>query len=152
MSYSDDQLSTNKPFYGDESGDIFALLDEKRSKTEMYTHSFETQSGFLVIVKPSEDSYSMSFRRQIGTPPNSSITLTVDEAKRLSNLLGPRFDAEAVEGYTADDAAEYTSFARHAPKYGKANKGGGLAIIVGTATLCLIIAIFTYQMKVHTGQ
>ncbi len=137
------------PFYGDETGEVFAVKEEERPKLETYQHYFETQSGFLVIVKPIGNIYSLSFKRQLGTPPTSFISLTPDEARRLSNLLGPKFEAEAADGYAADDVniAEYTSFARHSPKYGKTTFGGRLAVIVGTLTLFVVIAIITYQLK-----
>jgi K+/H+ antiporter YhaU regulatory subunit KhtT len=140
------------PFYGDETGEVFSVKEAERPKLETYTHSFETQSGFLVIVKPIGNVYSLSFKRQLGTPPTSFVTLTPDEARRLSNLLGPKFQPEAAEAYAEEmEMAEY-SFAKHAPKYGKNSFGGPLAVIIGTMTLLVVIAIVTYQIKFHTGQ
>jgi hypothetical protein len=149
LSHSEDYIETSTPFYGDKTGEVFAVKEEESAKLETYEHHFETQSGFLVIVKPIGNTYSLSFKRQLGTPPTSFISLTPDEARRLSNLLGPKFEAEAVDGYPVDEAniAEYTSFARHSPKYGKTTFGGRLAVIAGTLTLLVVIAIITYQLK-----
>ncbi len=154
MSQPDDYIEASTPFYGDETGEVFAPKEEERPILETYEHHFETQSGFLVIVKSIGNVYSLSFKRQLGTPPTSFISLTPDEALRLSNLLGPKFEAETVDGYPVDDVevAEYTSFARHSPKYGKTTFGGRLAVIVGTLTLFVVIAIIAYQLKFAGGQ
>ncbi len=89
MTHPDDYVQSTTPFYGDQTGEVFALKEEAQPELESYDRSFETQSGFLVLVKPVGNRYSLSFKRQLGTPPTSSIFLTADEAVRLANILGP---------------------------------------------------------------
>ena len=89
MNHPDDYVQSTTPFYGDQTGEVFALKEEAPPELESYDRSFETQSGFLVLVKPVGNRYSLSFKRQLGTPPTSSIFLTPDEAHRLANILGP---------------------------------------------------------------
>ena len=48
----------------------------------------ETQSGFMLVFKGAKDKATLSVRRKVGTPPSSAVTLTPDELRRLSNLVG----------------------------------------------------------------
>lgn len=150
MNHPDDHIDIKASFQGDETGEVFAVKEAEPLHIESYGRSFETQSGFLVLVKPIGNRYSLSFKRQIGTPPTSSIFLTPDEARRLSNLLGPNFESDTADPYT-DNASQF-EFASLSPKYGKSNSGGHLVAIVGTLTLIVVIAVVAYQLRFHTGQ
>src|ERR1700728_4549269 len=86
MKYPDDTTQPRNQFYGDQTGEIFTLTEKSAEFAAEHTESsFETQSGYLVLVKQLGSRLALSFKRQIGTPPTSSIFLTNDEAKRLAN-------------------------------------------------------------------
>jgi hypothetical protein len=157
LNYSDDNIFSTfhngSTFHGDQTGEVLAVTEMKRTKLETYERSFETQSGFLVLVKPEGKHYSLSFKRQIGTPPISSVLLTADEAKRLSNFLEPGYDAVASGFQSGEDGdVQYSQFTHLLPKYdGKSNTGGLLPLIIGTMTLFAVIAVIAYQIKFHHG-
>ncbi len=89
MTYSDESASSLTPFSGDPTGDIFATQDVVARSPLTSTRVVETQSGFLIVVKdvPEKERLSLSVKRQIGTPPSSSILMTQDESKKLSGIL-----------------------------------------------------------------
>ncbi len=87
MSYSDDQLSSARPFVGDETGKIFNTPDLVLQSPTTSERIIDTQSGFLVVIKNLGVRLSLSIRRRIGTPPSSYILLTPDESLRLSQIL-----------------------------------------------------------------
>lgn len=87
LSYSDDQISSAKPFSGDETGTIFNTPDVVLQSPTTSERIVDTQSGFLVVIKHLSSRLTLSVRRRIGTPPSSSILLTPDEALRLSQIL-----------------------------------------------------------------
>jgi hypothetical protein len=60
--------------------DVSQLLDKECQ--------IETQSGFMLVFKGLKDKATLSIRRKVGTPPSSAVTLTPDELRRLSNLVG----------------------------------------------------------------
>lgn len=150
MNHPDDYIEVETSFLGDATGEVFAVKEASTLSRQPIERSFETQSGFLVLVKPVGNRYSLSFKRQIGTPPTSSIFLTPDEARRLSNLLGPDFESDTADPY-AGNISEF-EFASLSPKYGKSSANNHLVAIVGTLTLIVVIAVVAYQLKFHTGQ
>jgi hypothetical protein len=87
LSYSDDQVSSAKPFVGDETGTIFNAPDVVLQSPTTTERVIDTQSGFLVVVKHLGIRDTLSVRRRIGTPPSSSILLTPDESLRLAQIL-----------------------------------------------------------------
>jgi hypothetical protein len=42
----------------------------------------------MLVFKGAKDKATLSVRRKVGTPPSSAVTLTPDELRRLSNLVG----------------------------------------------------------------
>ena len=88
MKQPDDFKQPEAPLRDDETARAFPALTADRSRHQAVERSFETQSGYLVLIKQLGSRYALSFKRQIGTPPSSSIFLTSDEAKRLSNMFG----------------------------------------------------------------
>jgi hypothetical protein len=123
VSYSDESASSLTPFNGDPTGDIFASQDVVARSPLTSTRVVETQSGFLIVVKdvPEKERLSLSVKRQIGTPPTSNILMTMDESKKLSNIL-----------FQAPDTQEQTQVPNHlretsdriaqAPTYGYADR------------------------------
>lgn len=69
------------PAHGYENVDSGNLLLDKECQ-------LETQSGFMLVFKGAKDKATLSVRRKVGTPPSSAVTLTPDELRRLSNLVG----------------------------------------------------------------
>jgi len=84
----DDYRQPEASFHGNETAGIFLDQQENYPKRQAVERSFETQSGYLVLIKQLGSRYALSFKRQIGTPPTSSIFLTADEGQRLANILG----------------------------------------------------------------
>ncbi len=64
-----------------DDSDVSNLLLDKECQ-------LETQSGFMLVFKGAKDKATLSVRRKVGTPPSSAVTLTPDELRRLSNLVG----------------------------------------------------------------
>ncbi|MBX9725245.1 MAG: hypothetical protein K2X81_27825, partial [Candidatus Obscuribacterales bacterium] len=93
MSFSDDPSSPAAPFSGDNSGQIFDMPDMVAESPTTTERVLDTQSGFLVVVKRLGDKLALSVKRQIGTPPSSSIALTPDETVKLSKILASSFAA-----------------------------------------------------------
>jgi hypothetical protein len=62
-------------------------LPEKLTSLQEKESALETQSGFMIVLKGKGDSLTLSVRRRVGTPPNSSVSLTPDEVRHLTNLL-----------------------------------------------------------------
>lgn len=90
MSYSDDQASQAAPFFGDGSGSVFDTPDMLLQSQTTSERIIDTQSGFLVVVKKQagpKAGQELYVRRQLGTPPSSSVALTPDESIRLSRVL-----------------------------------------------------------------
>jgi hypothetical protein len=109
----DDYRQPDASFRDDET--VRAFVDQQESpRRQAVERSFETQSGYLVLIKQLGSRYALSFRRQIGTPPSSSIFLTADEAKRLSNMFGsnsqqqPAFPLSAEETQLTIDSLTHT--------------------------------------------
>ena len=88
MKQPDDYRQPDAAFRDDETAQAFADQQESHTRRQTVERSFETQSGYLVLIKQLGSRYALSFKRQIGTPPTSSIFLTADEGQRLSNMLG----------------------------------------------------------------
>lgn len=88
MKQPDDFKQPEAPLRDDGTAKAFPDLTGDPSRRQAVERSFETQSGYLVLIKQLGSRYALSFKRQIGTPPSSSIFLTADEAKRLSNMFG----------------------------------------------------------------
>lgn len=65
-----------------------ALRDAAVSQLLDKECQIETQSGFMLVFKGVKDKATLSIRRKVGTPPASAVTLTPDELRRLSNLVG----------------------------------------------------------------
>jgi len=109
---SEDYLSPAKPFYGDESGEIFEtpnIVFQSPTTTERIV---DTQSGFLVVVKRIDSRLALSVKRQLGTPPSSFIFLTPDEAVKLSNILGngPYIHTDEINsGHSSSNVSQSTA-------------------------------------------
>lgn len=121
MSYSDESASSLTPFNGDPTGDIFASQDVVARSPLTSTRVVETQSGFLIVVKdvPEKERLSLSVKRQIGTPPTSSILMTMDESKKLSNIL---FQAPDAQETVPKHLVETSDRIAQAPTYGYADR------------------------------
>jgi hypothetical protein len=87
MSFSEDPTSPAAPFSGDGSGQIFEMPDMVAGSPTTSERVVDTQSGFLVVIKRLNDHLCLSIKRQIGTPPNSSVSLTPDESLKLSRII-----------------------------------------------------------------
>ncbi len=87
MSFADDHASPQAPFSGDETGKIFDTPDLVLQSPTTSERVVDTQSGFVVVVKQLEKRLALSVKRQLGTPPTSSILLTPDESLKLSRIL-----------------------------------------------------------------
>ena len=83
----DDYRQPEAPFHDDETAEKLIDSQESFPTHQAVERSFETQSGYLVLIKQLGSRYALSFKRQIGTPPTSSIFLTVDEGQRLANIF-----------------------------------------------------------------
>ncbi|MBX9690480.1 MAG: hypothetical protein K2X27_27440 [Candidatus Obscuribacterales bacterium] len=94
MSFSEDSSSSAAPFSGDSSGQIFDLPDMVASSPTTSERVLDTQSGFLLVVKKLNERLSLSVKRQIGTPPSSSVSLTPDESLKLSRILESSFSSD----------------------------------------------------------
>ncbi len=94
MSFSDDPTSPAAPFSGDSTGQIFDMPDMVATSPTTSERVLDTQSGFLLVVKKLGDKLALSVKRQIGTPPSSSVTLTPDESVKLSRILASSFSAD----------------------------------------------------------
>lgn len=94
MSFSDDPSSPAAPFSGDNTGQIFDLPDMVQSSPTTTERVVDTQSGFLVVVKKIGDKISLFIKRQVGTPPSSSVPLTADETIKLSKILSSSFSGD----------------------------------------------------------
>lgn len=103
MSYSEDQTSPAAPFSGDSSGHIFDTPDLVATSPTTTERVVDTQSGFLVVVKNLNDRLALSIKRNIGTPPSSSVSLTPDESVKLSRIL-----ATSLVAADDNDLAEYS--------------------------------------------
>jgi hypothetical protein len=80
-SLSAEPLPTHSSYRShDVASDANLLLDKECQ--------LETQSGFMLVFKGAKDKATLSVRRKVGTPPSSAVTLTPDELRRLSNLVG----------------------------------------------------------------
>lgn len=121
MSYSDESASSLTPFNGDPTGDIFASQDVVARSPLTSTRVVETQSGFLIVVKdvPEKERLSLSVKRQIGTPPTSNILMTMDESKKLSNIL---FQAPDTQDQVPSHLRETSDRIAQAPTYGYADR------------------------------
>lgn len=121
MSYSDESASSLTPFNGDPTGDIFASQDVVARSPLTSTRVVETQSGFLIVVKdvPEKERLSLSVKRQIGTPPTSNILMTMDESKKLSNILYQTPDAQET---VPKHLVETSDRIAQAPTYGYADR------------------------------
>lgn len=98
MSYSEDQTPPTAPFSGDASGQIFETPDMVATSPETTERVVDTQSGFLLVVKKVSDRLALSIKRNVGTPPSSSVSMTPDESLKLSRILASSFsDVEEVE-------------------------------------------------------
>jgi len=126
VSYSDESASSLTPFNGDPTGDIFASQDVVARSPLTSTRVVETQSGFLIVVKdvPEKERLSLSVKRQIGTPPTSNILMTMDESKKLSNILFQTPDApDQMPGQMVPNHLRETSDRiAQAPTYGYADR------------------------------
>lgn len=123
MSYSDESASSLTPFNGDPTGDIFASQDVVARSPLTSTRVVETQSGFLIVVKdvPEKERLSLSVKRQIGTPPTSNILMTMDESKKLSNILFQAPDAQEPM-QVPNHLRETSDKIAQAPTYGYADR------------------------------
>ncbi len=97
MSYSEDQTSPAAPFSGDSSGHIFDMPDMVATSPTTTERVVDTQSGFLVVIKKIGDRLALSIKRNIGTPPSSSVSLTPDESLKLSRILSTSLSSEETE-------------------------------------------------------
>lgn len=91
MSFQDDSKSP-AAFTGD--SDVFDLPDAFLQSPTTTERVVDTQSGFLVVVKRQTERISISVKRRLGTPPNSSVLLTPDESLKLSRILATSLTAE----------------------------------------------------------
>lgn len=123
MSYSDESASSLTPFNGDPTGDIFASQDVVARSPLTSTRVVETQSGFLIVVKdvPEKERLSLSVKRQIGTPPTSNILMTMDESKKLSNILFQAPDTQE-QLQVPNHLRETSDRIAQAPTYGYADR------------------------------
>jgi hypothetical protein len=87
MSFSDDPATPGASFPGDETGGIFDSLDLVLEAPATRERVVDTQSGFTIVVKRLQDRLSLSFKRQVGTPPSSAVALTPDESVSLARIL-----------------------------------------------------------------
>jgi len=121
VSYSDESASSLTPFNGDPTGDIFASQDVVARSPLTSTRVVETQSGFLIVVKdvPEKERLSLSVKRQIGTPPTSNILMTMDESKKLSNIL---YQGQNTQDDVPSHLRETSDRIAQAPTYGYADR------------------------------
>ncbi len=136
MSYSDDPASPATPFSGDETGEIFQAPDLVLDSPTTSERFVETQSGFLVVVKQQEDKQALSVKRQLGTPPTSSVVLTPDESVKLSRILSgspaarPRAPAARAEHWLAAQQLAGQPAGRVEGKFKQAARGIVLPVLL----------------------
>lgn len=111
MTYSSDDYtssSSQAPFAGDQTGDIFQEPDNFVAQSPITTvRMVETQSGFLVVLKDVEDRVSLAVKRKIGTPPASQVLLTGDESLKLSRILGGSKSTQIASEHGYSDYGDY---------------------------------------------
>ncbi len=105
MSFSEDPSSAHAPFTGDSSGQIFDLPDMVSGSPTTSERVVDTQSGFLLVVKKLNDRLALSIKRNVGTPPSSSVSLTQDESSRLSRILASSFSGEDLTAELAESVS-----------------------------------------------
>jgi len=155
MKYPDDTTRPKTPFYGDQTGEIFTVPEKSTPFVEEHTErSFETQSGYVVLVKHLGSRLALSFKRQIGTPPTSSIFLTNDEAKRLANVLdftsiGQKInlDTAVITGIDTDEPAQSLSRLRFLNNHPKTIFSMLTVLFITTVVLCAATGMYLYQMR-----
>ena len=148
MKQPDDYRQPEAPFHGDETARDFLVPTGDPSRRQAVERSFETQSGYLVLIKQLGSRYALSFKRQIGTPPTSSIFLTADEGQRLANILGSDLQHQNEYGLTAQDFKENIDSLRSLR-----NRRRHSAIVMPTAlfiislVLWAVLAILAFQLQ-----
>lgn len=155
MKYPDDTTQPRSPFYGDQTGEIFTLPEESAPFAEEHSErSFETQSGYIVLVKQLGGRLALSFKRQIGTPPTSSIFLTHDEAKRLANVLDFSLNTESnylnnavITGIDADGSAQSLSRLRFLKNHPQSIFTVLTVLFLITVILCAVTGMYLYQLR-----
>jgi len=142
----DDYRQPDARFRDDETAGTFS--EEIHSRRQTVERSFETQSGYLVLIKQLGSRYALSFKRQIGTPPSSSIFLTSDEAKRLSNMFG--------SNHQADYQIPTENFQEHIVSVKSSSRNRRsypftvmTVLFLVTVILCAVMTIFIFQSQIR---
>ncbi len=155
MKYPDDYTRPRSQFLGDQTGEIFTAPPESISFTGEHSEcSFETQSGYLVLVKQLGSRLALSFKRQIGTPPTSSIFLTTDEARRLANVLDSNLNGQEkplntaiITGIDADEPDHSLARLRFLNNHPKTIFSMLTVLFLITVILCTVAGMYLYQIK-----
>lgn len=123
----------------------------------------------MIVLKGKDDSLTLSVRRRVGTPPNSSVSLTPDEVRHLTNLLSevmpqarsekvlvgaarPKAAAEEVPELSSLDLfieKEYPSLAKRKKRTGQAKiqlPTGKKAIAFALAILAVPVLFLTASL------
>lgn len=90
MSSSDNQATPSTS--GD--GNLFDAYDAVLGAPTTTERTVELQSGYLVVLRHLEDKLTLAFKRRLGTPPSSIVSLLPDECLKLSRALSSSADAE----------------------------------------------------------
>ena len=148
MKQPDDYRQSDAPLRDNDLAGAF--LDHQANPRRLTVErSFETQSGYLVLIKQLGSRYALSFKRQIGTPPTSSIFLTVDEGQRLANMFSsnPKEDDEAEYGTPAEDFKANIDDLRHI-KRRKSPIAMPTTLFVISLVLWAVLAILAFQLQI----
>ena len=147
MKQPDDHRQPEAPFYSNETGASLLGQQEPSAKLQAVERSFETQSGYLVLIKQLGSRYALSFKRQIGTPPTSSIFLTADEGQRLANIFNLT-QRKHLEHSPAVDLQQNISAIRslQSPRRKRAVVMPTTLFLV-SLILSIVLAILAYQLQ-----
>jgi hypothetical protein len=143
----DDYRQPDAPFRDDETAG--GSLDQQGPlfRRQTVERSFETQSGYLVLIKQLGSRYALSFKRQIGTPPTTSIFLTADEGKRLADMFGSNSRPQS-EDCISDGLKESIDSLRSLRNRSKSPFTILTVLFIITIILCAAVTIFVYQTQI----
>jgi hypothetical protein len=146
MKQPDDYRQPDAPFQDEKAAGSF--IDQQMDnypRRQTVDRSFEIQSGYLVVIKQLGSRYALSFKRQIGTPPTSSIFLTADEGKRLANMFSAGIDPKAFNTETFTHIEPIGRFRTR----GRSPLTMPTTLFLISLTLWAAFAILVFQMQPH---
>ena len=149
MKQPDDHRQPEAPFHGNETGgSAFSTEHEPLNRRQAVERSFETQSGYLVLIKQLGSRYALSFKRQIGTPPTSSIFLTADEGQRLANIFDST-QRKRTEYNPIEDMRQNISAIRNlqSPRRKTLVVMPAILFLISVA-LSIVLAVLAYRLQV----